>query len=60
MSLRAANSGARAALCVERLRRSIAFSFALHQIYLPDLVLLRFNSRKVWIDSTHFDFESTK
>ena len=45
MSLCAANSGARAALCVERWRRSIAFSFALHQMYLPNQVLLLFNSR---------------
>ena len=36
------NSGARAALRVERLRRSIA----LNQIYLPDRVLLRLNSRE--------------
>ena len=40
------NSGARAALRVERLRRSIALSCALNQIYLPDRVLLRFNSRE--------------
>ena len=40
------NSGARAALRVERLRRSIALSCALNQMYLPDGVLLRFNSRE--------------
>ena len=40
------NSGARAALRVERLRRSMALSCALNQMYLPDLVLLRFNSRE--------------
>ena len=40
------NSGARAALRVERLRRSITLSCALNQIYLPDGVLLRFNSRE--------------
>ena len=40
------NSGARAALRVERLRRFIALSCALNQIYLPDWVLLRFNSRE--------------
>ena len=40
------NSGARAALRVERLRRSIALSCALNQIYLPDRVLLRLNSRE--------------
>ena len=40
------NSGARATLRVERLRRSIALSCALNQIYLPDGVLLRFNSRE--------------
>ena len=46
MSLCAANSGARSALCVERLRRSIALSYTLNQIYLPNLVLLRFNHEK--------------
>ena len=40
------NPGARAALRVERLRRSIALSCALNQIYLPDRVLLRLNSRE--------------
>ena len=40
------NSGARAALRVERLRRSIALSCALNPIYLPDGVLLRLNSRE--------------
>ena len=40
------NSGARAALRVERLRRSIALACALNQMYLPDRVLLRFNSRE--------------
>ena len=40
------NSGARAALRVERLRRSIALSCALNQRYLPDGALLRFNSRE--------------
>ena len=40
------NSGARAALRVERLRRSIALSCALNQMYLPDRVLLRLNSRE--------------
>ena len=40
------NSGVRAALRVERLRRFIALSCALNQIYLPDRVLLRFNSRE--------------
>ena len=40
------NSVARAALRVERLRRSIALSCALNQIYLPDRVLLRLNSRE--------------
>ena len=40
------NSGAKAALRVERLRRSIALSCALNPIYLPDRVLLRFNSRE--------------
>ena len=40
------NSGARAALRVERLRRSTALACALNQMYLPDRVLLRFNSRE--------------
>ena len=40
------NSGARAALRVERLRRSTALACALNQIYLPDRVLLRLNSRE--------------
>ena len=40
------NSGARAALRVERLRHSIALSCALNQRYLPDGALLRFNSRE--------------
>ena len=40
------NSGARDALRVERLRRSIALSCALNQMYLPDRVLLRLNSRE--------------
>ena len=40
------NSGARAALRVERLRCSTALACALNQIYLPDGVLLRFNSRE--------------
>ena len=40
------NSGARAALRVERLRRTIALSCALNQIFLPDRVLLRLNSRE--------------
>ena len=40
------NSGARAALRVEHLRRSIALSCALNPIYLPDRVLLRLNSRE--------------
>ena len=40
------NSGARAALRVERLRRSIALSCALNQIFLPDRVPLRLNSRE--------------
>lgn len=40
------NSGARVASWTERLRRSIAFACALHQMYLPDWVLLPFNSRE--------------
>ena len=40
------NSGARAALRVERLRRSTALACALNQMYLPDGVLLRLNSRE--------------
>ena len=40
------NSGARTALRVERLRRSIALACALNQMYLPDRVLLRLNSRE--------------
>ena len=40
------NSGARAALRAERLRRSTALACALNQMYLPDGVLLRFNSRE--------------
>ena len=48
------NSGARAALHAERLRLSIALSCALNQMYLPDRVLLRFNSRESvdWLIST--------
>ena len=40
------NSGARAVLRVERLRRSTALACALNQMYLPDGVLLRLNSRE--------------
>ena len=40
------NSGARTALWTKRLRRCIALSLALHQMYLPDWVLLSFKSRK--------------
>ena len=40
------NSGVRVALRVEHLRRSIALSCALNQMYLPDRVLLRLNSRE--------------
>ena len=40
------NSGARATLRVERLRRSTALACALNQMYLPDRVLLRLNSRE--------------
>ena len=40
------NSGARAALRVERLRRSTVLACALNQMYLSDRVLLRFNSRE--------------
>ncbi len=48
------NSGARAALRVERLRRSIAWACALNQMYLPNWVLLHFNSRESadWLIST--------
>lgn len=40
------NLGARVALRVERLRRYTALACALNQMYLPDGVLLRFNSRE--------------
>ena len=40
------NSGARVTLRAERLRRSTALAYALNQMYLPDGVLLRFNSRE--------------